>query len=181
MYHAVALHREDHQPPRRRPGVENSLGGDPRSDSNRNGAGANPETGLCFRGMALVVGTWAESGGWVEGLALKDARRPGPGRKVQTAAVSSARRSSSGTQGACGVALPPGRPPCLAAPCPPDPTPEPAPFAGFQPHLTLSKDEVLDVIITLEEVIEILAGASCSTRAEELARIRHHLLSRLER
>ena len=64
---------------------------------------------------------------------------------------------------------------------PTDPTPEPAPFRGFQPHLTLSKDEVLDVIITLEEVIEVLAGRDLFDQAEDLARIRHHLLSRLER
>ena len=64
---------------------------------------------------------------------------------------------------------------------PTDATPEPAPFGGFRPHLTLSKDEVIDVIITLDEVIEVLAGRELFEQAEELARIRHHLLSRLER
>jgi len=62
---------------------------------------------------------------------------------------------------------------------PTDPTPQP--FGGFRPSLTLSKDEVLDVLATLEQVIEDLADRVLLDTAEELARVRDHLVSRLER
>jgi len=62
---------------------------------------------------------------------------------------------------------------------PTDPIPQP--FGGFRPFLTLSKDEVLDVITTLEQVIEDLADRQLLDTAEELARVRDHLVSRLER
>lgn len=60
---------------------------------------------------------------------------------------------------------------------PTDPTPQP--FGGFRPSLTLSKDEVLDVIATLEQVIEDLADRELLDTVE-LARVRDHLVSRLE-
>jgi len=62
---------------------------------------------------------------------------------------------------------------------PTDPIPQP--FAGLRLCLTLSKDEVLDVIATLEQVIEDLAPRELLDTAEELARVRDHLISRLER
>ncbi len=65
---------------------------------------------------------------------------------------------------------------------PTEPTPDPPrPFGGFRPTLTLSKDEVLDVIATLEEVSADLGARDLLDQAEELARVRAHLLSRLER
>ena len=64
---------------------------------------------------------------------------------------------------------------------PTGPTPEPPPFGGFHASLTLSKDEVLDVIATLEDVITDLGQRDLLDQAEELARVRDHLLSRLER
>jgi len=65
---------------------------------------------------------------------------------------------------------------------PTDPFPQsPSPFGGFHPTLTLSSDEVLDVIATLEEVIEDLGELGLFDQAEELARVRGHLLSRLQR
>jgi len=60
-----------------------------------------------------------------------------------------------------------------------DPTPQA--FGGFRPPTTLSNDEVLDVITTLEQVIEDLANRVLLDSAEELARVRDHLVSRLER
>jgi len=62
---------------------------------------------------------------------------------------------------------------------PTDPTPQP--FGGFRSSLTLSKDEVLDVIATLEQVIEDLADRALLDTAEVLARVRDHVVSRLER
>jgi len=67
----------------------------------------------------------------------------------------------------------------FAAPCPPTPTPQP--LGSFRPSLTLSKDEVLDLIVTLEQVIETLADRELLDAAEKLARVRDHLVSRLER
>lgn len=65
---------------------------------------------------------------------------------------------------------------------PTDPPAEPpSPFGGFRPSLTLSKDEALDVIVTLEEVIDDLAARELFDQAEQLARLRYHLVSRLER
>lgn len=64
---------------------------------------------------------------------------------------------------------------------PTGPTPEPPPFGGFHAQLTLSKDEVLDVIATLEEVSVDLADRDLLDQAHELDRIRDHLFSRLQR
>ena len=65
---------------------------------------------------------------------------------------------------------------------PSEPTPEPLrPFGGFHPTLTLSTHEVLDVIATLEEVSADIGSRDLLDQAEELARIRAHLLSRLQR
>ena len=63
---------------------------------------------------------------------------------------------------------------------PTDRTPEPVPFGGWRPTLTLSRDEVLDVIATLKEVLTVLAERDLFDSAEELASVSHHLLSRLE-
>lgn len=62
---------------------------------------------------------------------------------------------------------------------PTDPTPQP--FGGFRLSLTLSKDEVLDVIAPVEQVIADVADREVLDMAEELARVRDHLISRLER
>jgi len=59
--------------------------------------------------------------------------------------------------------------------------PTPQLFGGFRPSLTLSKDEVLDAIATLEQVIEDVADREPFDMAAELARVRDHLVSRLER
>jgi len=65
---------------------------------------------------------------------------------------------------------------------PTEPTPEPPRrFDGFHPTLTLSKDEVLDVIATLEEVSADIGCRDLLDQAEELARVGAHLLSRLQR
>jgi len=65
---------------------------------------------------------------------------------------------------------------------PTEPTPDPPRlFGGFRPTLTLSMDEVLDVIATLEQVSAYLGDQDLFDQAEELARVRAHLLSRLER
>ena len=64
---------------------------------------------------------------------------------------------------------------------PTDPTPEPPPFGGFHSTVTLTKDEVLDFVATLEEVIADLGERDLLDQAEELAKVRHRLLSRLQR
>lgn len=90
-------------------------------------------------------------------------------------------RSPAGLRGAFGVPLPPAA--AVPRRCMPSgPTPsDPIPFDGWRPAVTLSKDEVLDVTTTLEEVIGELADRDLLDLAEELARVREHLLSRLER
>lgn len=112
------------------------------------------------------------------GSPLDGARRPWPGRKGQTPVCPRLAVLASGTRGAIGVPLPPAAV-GLRRFMPTDPIPQP--FGGFRPCLALSKDEVLDVIATLEQVIEDLADRELLDTAEELARVRDHLVSRLGR
>lgn len=95
--------------------------------------------------------------------------------------MSSARSAHLRYSGACGVPLPPIGPPVVDRRMPTDHHPEPVPFRGFRPSLTLSKAEVLDVVATLEEVIQVLGDLEYLDEAEELARVRGHLVTRLER
>ena len=60
-------------------------------------------------------------------------------------------------------------------------TPEPPPFGGFHSTVTLTKDHVLDVGATLEVVIADLGERDLLDQAEELAKVRHRLLGRLQR
>lgn len=59
--------------------------------------------------------------------------------------------------------------------------PEPPPFGGFHSTITLSKHEVLDCVATLEEVIADLGVRDLLDQTEDLANVRHRLLSRLQR